>query len=109
MGTSEGCIWVPRKAGAHRDQLRCPAGLAAAAGCKAVLGGVPGSVGGCAEEGPNLSRQGGLTAMARRFGADGGRGIVSNARNHRAVWSAIVCQWRRRVRPVFIDRIERIS
>ncbi len=39
------------------------------------------SVGGCAEEGQNLSRQGILTAMAMRFGADIGRGIVSNARN----------------------------
>ncbi len=36
---------------------------------------------GSAEEGLNLSRQGILTAMAMRFGADGGRGIVSNARN----------------------------
>ena len=36
---------------------------------------------GCAEEGPNLSRQGILTAMAIRFGADGGRVIVSSARD----------------------------
>jgi hypothetical protein len=46
-----------------------------------VSGIVPRSVGGCAEEGLNLSRQGILTAMAMRLGADGGCGIVSNARN----------------------------
>ena len=59
---------------AQRDRLRRQ-------GARRSLGGVPESGGGCAEEGPNLSRQGGLTAMAMRFGADGGRGIVSSARD----------------------------